>query len=177
MSFTNQMRHGTDWVLGFGTRLAETDLSSWYKDFTSRMPPTKLVQIDIGPKQIGCNYPIEVEAVADLKPTLITLLETAQGLYPREAVREGVIGATLAERTTHKEAPVANQISGEFPMNPTRILRDLHDHIPANSFVVTNVGWNENGLARQYDISMPGTLITLDGSVTMGFGSPAALGM
>lgn len=62
-------------------------------------------------------------------------------------------------------------------MNPARILKDLHDHIPADSFVVTDVGWNKNGLAQQYDISVPGTFITPSGFATMGFGSPAALGV
>lgn len=177
MPFTNQMCRGADWILGLGTRFAEADSSSWYEDFTFRMPPTKLIQIDIDPEQIGRNYPVEIGAAADLKSALTTLLEAARRLYPRGVVREGVTGTILAERAARKEALVANQTSGEFPMNPARILKDLHDHIPADSFVVTDVGWNKNGLAQQYDISVPGTFITPSGFATMGFGSPAALGV
>ena len=104
MPFTNQMCRGADWILGLGTRFAEADSSSWYEDFTFRMPPTKLIQIDIDPEQIGRNYPVEIGAVADLKSALTTLLEAARRLYPRGVVREGVTGTILAERAARKEA-------------------------------------------------------------------------
>ena len=42
---------------------------------------------------------------------------------------------------------------------------------------MTDVGWNKNGLAQQYDIVVPGTFLTPGGFATMGFASPAALGV
>ena len=62
-------------------------------------------------------------------------------------------------------------------MNPARILKDLRDTVPPETMIVTDVGWNKNGLAQQYDITVPGTFITPGGFATMGFGSPAALGV
>ena len=60
MEFTNQMCREADWILGLGTRFTEADSSSWYEEYTFRMPPTKLMQIDIDPEQIGRNYPVEI---------------------------------------------------------------------------------------------------------------------
>src|ERR1700722_8004516 len=59
-----------DWVLGIGTRFKEADCSSWYRDYTFNMPPTRLIHIDIEPSEIGRNFPTEIGVVADLKQAL-----------------------------------------------------------------------------------------------------------
>ncbi|MFV0407209.1 MAG: thiamine pyrophosphate-binding protein [Propioniciclava sp.] len=176
MPYTNQMCREADWILGLGTRFAEADASSWYEEYTFRMPPTKLIQIDIDPEQIGRNYPVEIGAVAELKSALGVLVAVAKRLYPEPVKRAGVTEAILAERATRKQGLVPDQTSTEFPMNPARILADLRTAIPEDSYIVTDVGWNKNGLAQQYDIVVPGTFLTPGGFATMGFGSPGALG-
>jgi acetolactate synthase I/II/III large subunit len=71
-----------DWVLGLGTRFKEADCSSWYRNFTFNIPPTRLMHIDIEPSEIGRNFPTELGVVADLKEALTTLLQVARELYP-----------------------------------------------------------------------------------------------
>ena len=177
VQFTNEQCLAADWILGLGTRFAEADASSWYTDFTFEMPPTKLMQIDIDPEQIGRNYPVEIGAVAELKAALQVLLKVARRLAPDGVRRPELLDAITAERATRREGFLADQTSDEFPMNPARILADLRDAIPAESYVVTDVGWNKNGVGQQYDITVPGTFITPGGFATMGFGSAAALGV
>jgi acetolactate synthase I/II/III large subunit len=177
MEFTNQMCREADWILGLGTRFTEADSSSWYEEYTFRMPPTKLMQIDIDPEQIGRNYPVEIGAVADLKSALGVLVKVAKRVHQERVQRPGQLQSILDERADRKEGFVADQTSDEFPMNPARILADLRTTIPSDAFIVTDVGWNKNGLAQQYDIVVPGTFLTPGGFATMGFGSPAALGV
>lgn len=177
VEFTNKMCLDADWILGLGTRFAEADSSSWYEEYTFKMPPTKLMQIDIDPEQIGRNYPVEIGAVAELKAALGVLVKVAKRLYPQGVKRPELVKSITDERATRKAGFVADQISDEFPMNPARILADLRTAIPEESFIVTDVGWNKNGLAQQYDIVVPGTFITPGGFATMGFGSPGALGV
>ncbi len=175
--FTNAQCLAADWILGLGTRFAEADASSWYENQTFSMPPTRLVQIDIDPEQIGRNFPVEIGAVADLQAALHVLLKVARRMHPQGITRPGLTEKILAERAARKQSLVADQTSQEFPMNPARILADLRAAIPSDALVVTDVGWNKNGLAQQYDIVVPGTFITPGGYATMGFGSPAALGV
>lgn len=177
VEFTNKMCLDADWILGLGTRFAEADASSWYEEFTFKMPPTKLMQIDIDPEQIGRNYPVEIGAVAELKSALGVLVKVAKQLYPEGVKRPELVQSIVDERATRKQGFSADQTSTEFPMNPARILADLRTAIPEDSFIVTDVGWNKNGLAQQYDIVVPGTFVTPGGFATMGFGSPAALGV
>jgi acetolactate synthase-1/2/3 large subunit len=47
---------------------------------------------------------------------------------------------------------------------------------PEDGIVVTDVGWNKNGLAQQFPIFKPMTHLTPSGLATMGFGPAAAIG-
>jgi acetolactate synthase I/II/III large subunit len=49
--------------------------------------------------------------------------------------------------------------------------------VPDNGYIVTDVGWNKNGVGQQFPITVPGTFITPSGLATMGFGPAAALGV
>ena len=62
-------------------------------------------------------------------------------------------------------------------MRPERILGELRTAVPEDGFIVTDVGWNKNGVAQQFSITVPGTFITPSGLATMGFGPAAVLGV
>src|SRR5260221_9402136 len=62
-------------------------------------------------------------------------------------------------------------------MRPERILRELRKAVPEDGYIVTDVGWNKNGVGQQFPISVPGTFITPSGLATMGFGPAAVLGV
>jgi acetolactate synthase-1/2/3 large subunit len=49
--------------------------------------------------------------------------------------------------------------------------------VPEDGFIVTDVGWNKNGVGQQFPITVPGTFITPSGLATMGFGPSAVLGV
>ena len=67
--------------------------------------------------------------------------------------------------------------SDQFPLRPERILSELRKAIPEDGFIVTDVGWNKNGVAQQFSFTVPGTFITPSGLATMGFGPAAVLGV
>ena len=67
--------------------------------------------------------------------------------------------------------------SDRFPLRPERILTDLRDALPADAVLVTDVGWNKNGVAQCYELPPQGRFITPGGVSTMGFGPAAAVGV
>jgi acetolactate synthase I/II/III large subunit len=67
--------------------------------------------------------------------------------------------------------------SDAFPLRPQRILADLRDTLPADAVLVTDVGWNKNGVAQCYELPALGRFITPGGASTMGFGPAAAVGI
>jgi acetolactate synthase-1/2/3 large subunit len=175
LELANAYAREADVVLAIGTRFAETDASSWHPDHTWRFPPSKLIQIDIDPAEIGRSYPVEIGAVANTALAVAAITEAVSQTRSvkisrgdlRERVRAARAGAFAAARSD----------SDAFPLRPQRILADLHDALPASAVLVTDVGWNKNGVAQGYELPAAGRFITPGGASTMGFGPAAAVGV
>jgi len=165
-----------DWVLGLGTRFKEADCSSWYRDYTFNIPPTRLIHIDIEPSEIGRNFSTEIGAVADLKQALQVLTQVAREIIPapRKAAK---MADTIAK--FRREFIASNQhmaTSDAFPLMPERILAEVRAQLPRDAIITTDVGWNKNGVGQQFPVYTPGSVLTPGGFATMGFGPPAAIG-
>jgi acetolactate synthase-1/2/3 large subunit len=164
-----------DLILATGTRLAEANSSSWDPRFTFSIPPTRLIHVDIDPAEIGRNYPTDLGAVADARLALEAIAEAAKGKphARRPGLRQTIAGGRkeFSSRWDHQWS------SDQYPLRPERILSELHKAVPKDGFIVTDVGWNKNGVAQQYPIDVPGTFITPSGLCTMGFGPAAVLGV
>jgi acetolactate synthase-1/2/3 large subunit len=171
----NEKCRTADVILAIGTRLAEANSSSWDPRFTFNIPPTRLIHIDADASEIGRNFPTELGVLADARLALGILAGRAKGVNVRSR------GALRAEIARGRRAFAANWAdhysSNQYPMRPERILRELRAAVPDNGYIVTDVGWNKNGVGQQFPITVPGTFITPSGLATMGFGPAAALGV
>ena len=172
----NRMTRDADWILALGTRFAEADCSSWEEQYTFKIPGAKLMQIDIDPAELGRNYPLEIGAIADLKPAIAALVEAAKRLAPKGVRRPEMLAEIAVERAAFRAANAEAVASEAWPMRPERILAEVREVLPADAIITTDVGWNKNGMAQQMDILTPGSVFTPGGFATMGFGAPAALG-
>ncbi|SFC20551.1 thiamine pyrophosphate-binding protein [Tropicimonas isoalkanivorans] len=178
MKFTNEQTLKADWILALGTRFKEADSSSWYPEYTFNIGEgaTRLIHIDIEPQEIGRNYPTEIGVVADLKAALKVLNKVAREMLPEGRKAPGLDEKIAAERTAFAEKNTEMQTSDAYPMMPERILADLRAAMPRDAILTSDVGWNKNGVAQQFDIYEPGSILIPGGFATMGFGPPAAIG-
>ena len=176
LEFTHSLTNNADVILGLGTRFAEADSSSWYQGVTFNPDHTTFLQIDIDPSEIGRNFPVKIGAIADLKLALRQILEAAKAICP-EGKKNPELRAKIAEaKASFKASNVAISTDDRFPMTPQRILKDVKDVIPEDACIFTDVGWNKNGVAQQFDINIPGSIHHSSGLATMGFGASAVLG-
>ena len=172
---SNEKCRTADLILAVGTRLAEANSSSWYPEHTFAIPPTRLIHIDADVAEVGRNFSTELGVVADAKLALAELARVAKGRKHRDR-------GSLREQIAHGRRDFSSNWatewnSDQFPMRPERILSELRKALPEDGFVVTDVGWNKNGVAQQFPITVPGTFITPSGLATMGFGAGAVLGV
>jgi acetolactate synthase-1/2/3 large subunit len=171
----NEKCRTADVMVAVGTRFAEANSSSWDPRFTFNIPPTRLVHIDVDETELGRNFPTELGVVADAKHALAALVRAAGGAKPRT---RGSLRLEIAQGRRAFAANWADQYSSDqYPMRPERILSELRQAVPEDGFIVTDVGWNKNGVGQQFPITVPGTFITPSGLATMGFGPAAALGV
>lgn len=175
----NEKCRTADLILATGTRLAEASSSSWDPRYTFSVPPTRLFHIDTDVAEIGRNLPTELGVVADAKLALGALVEAAKkrrqrgGLVDRSELRNEIAAARKAFAANWAD----HWVSDQYPLRPERILSEVRKAVPEDGFIVTDVGWNKNGVGQQFAITVPGTFITPSGLCTMGFGPSAALGV
>lgn len=165
-----------DLILAVGTRLAEADNSSWDRRFTFNVPPAKLIHIEVDHNELGRNFPTHIGAVSDSKSAMNAILTAAKALKPEGIHRDGLRETIRDGIDSFAEQWADQRVSDQFPLRPERILADVRETLPEDGLIVTDVGWNKNGVGQQFDITVPGTFITPGGFATMGFGPAAALG-
>ncbi|MFI7610859.1 thiamine pyrophosphate-binding protein [Nonomuraea terrae] len=175
LELTNAYARGADVVLALATRFAETDASSWDPRFTWDFSGSTLIQIDIDPAEIGRNYPAEIGAVADVGLAVRAIADAAKSHAPRS--RPDLRQQILQARSQLFSASQERGTSEDFPLRPERILADVREALPADAVLVTDVGWNKNGVAQCYELPPEGRFITPGGASTMGFGPAAAVGV
>jgi acetolactate synthase-1/2/3 large subunit len=169
----NRLASAADVILAVGTRFPETDSSSWEHGVTFGIPPTRLIHIDIDPHEPGRNYPTAIAATSDAALALDAVAEA----YGAPTPERGHDWARLRDEREAFLAPSrANAASGEFPLLPERILADVRRAIP-DAILVTDVGWNKNGVGQQYPVDTPDSFLTPGGFSTMGFGPAAVIGV
>jgi acetolactate synthase I/II/III large subunit len=174
--FINEKCREADYIFALGTRFAEADSSSWENEYTFNIPPTKVIQIDIDPNEIGRNYPVETGVVADLKQSLSILNRVAKEMLPEGREQEELKKEIMEDRKAFKESNKKFIEDSSYPMKPQRILEEVRNVLPKDALITTDVGWNKNGVGQQFPIYEAGTIFTPGGYATMGFGAPAALG-
>ena len=169
----NRLAAEADLILAVGTRFPETDSSSWEPGVTFDIPPTRLIHVDIDPHEPGRNYPTTIAATAEAGQALEAILEA----YGQPTPDRGFDwGSLRSERESFLAPSRANATSSDFPLLPERILADLRSAMP-DAILVTDVGWNKNGVAQQYPVDTPDSFLTPGGFSTMGFGPSAVLGV
>ncbi|WP_352398182.1 thiamine pyrophosphate-binding protein [[Clostridium] aminophilum] len=176
LEFTHKLTNNADVILGLGTRFAEADSSSWYQGVTFNPDTTEFMQVDIDPYQIGKNYPVSVGAVGDLKIALGQILDEVKKICPEGKNNPALRDEIAKAKADFKKSNEAISNDSRFPMTPQRILRDVKEALPEDAVIFTDVGWNKNGVAQEYDITIPGTIHHSSGLATMGFGASAVLG-
>lgn len=163
-----------DVILAIGTAFGEADCSSWRPEFTFAIPPSRLIQIDIQPQEIGKSYPAEIGIVGDAKLTLAAITAELRKTGPKpDAERAKLIAA---RKTSWAEEVGKTQADNGKPIHPARLLAEIIKAAPEDAIYVTDVGWNKNGAGQQLLVSRPNSFLTSGGMATMGFAPAAAIG-
>lgn len=170
----NETCRDADVILGVGTAFGEADCSSWLPDHTFAIPPTRLIQIDIQPQEIGKSYPAEIGIVGDAKLTLAALVAELKKNPPKPDAERA---ATIAQRKKAWQVEVGEtQSDAGTPIHPARLLAEIIKAAPSDAIYVTDVGWNKNGAGQQLLVQEPNSFLTSGGMATMGFAPAAAIG-
>jgi len=173
----NNMTKQADLILAVGTRFPETDSSSWVLGYTFAIPPTKLIHVDIDPQEIGKVFPVEIGIVGDARAVLRSMLKCARSDHAQsDRQKDPVVSRISEEKGAWLREIVKHQTADAVPIRPERILKEIREVLPRDGIILTDVGWNKNGVGQQFPIYLPRTQLAPGGLATMGFGPAGAVG-
>jgi acetolactate synthase I/II/III large subunit len=172
----NDATRNADVILAIGFSFDDRATSAWLDGYTLSIPPSRLIQIDIDPTEIGRNYPAEYGILGDAKTSLEFLAEAARGrLSPGRSLADWI--ARLEKgRAVWREYQDGLAQSDQMPLRPERMMRALSRAIPENAVVASDVGVHHNWIIQLMDTLRPRHLIHSWGFAAMGFATSGILG-
>jgi acetolactate synthase I/II/III large subunit len=170
----NELASKADVLLSVGCRFTDWSASSYRAGVTFAIPPSRLVQIDIDPREIGKNYPAEVALVGDAKAALADLLAALGRGTPSVP---DAYGAEIARRKSAWFEQIEEKSgSTNVPMTMARAVREVQAATKDDAIVVTGAGLPQGMVKQRWVTRQPRTHLTSGGFSTMGFELPAAIG-
>ena len=161
-----------DVILAVGTKLGPTDTAF---ENQSLLDPERqaIVQIDVEPRHAAWTFPVAQATIGDAKAVLAQLLEAARdaGIADNGWGSRRVAEAHESLGSWDIEA----SRSDEAPIDPRRLIRDLHLTLPDDAIVTCDAG--ENRLFMMHHFRTKGILEYLQPAAVggMGYAVPAAL--
>ncbi|MFL5796839.1 MAG: thiamine pyrophosphate-binding protein [Actinomycetota bacterium] len=173
----NELARDAHVLLAVGCRFVDWSSSSWRRGVTFSIPPTKLVQVDVDPREIGKNYPVEVGIVADARAALVDLLAAVEDAAPPVEFRDRpFFEAIQAAKGQWDEAQRPLRDSDASPMSMQRVMREVRAVLDRRAIVTTGAGLPQAVVRQSFPVYEPRTHLTSGGFSSMGFTVPAALG-
>jgi acetolactate synthase-1/2/3 large subunit len=171
----NQATRQADVLLALGARFDDRVSSGWVPGYTFAIPPTRLVQVDLDPEELGRNYPVHLGVAADVRTFLravLALVETGGGRPGRDAWRSQVAAwqRDWAEFNARRYRPEAT------PLQPEHVVRTLRRAVPRDGLVLVDVGVHHTWMVQPGPAWEPQTLLQSWGFAAMGFAVGGVLG-
>jgi acetolactate synthase-1/2/3 large subunit len=174
----NDICKNSDLILAVGTRFEESETSMWLPEFVFNPDTTKFIQIDIDPREVGKNYPVEVGLVGDAKTILNQIIEAVSPVQPAVAEsRSNNIEIVKQGKKLLKEKIEKTCVSSEVPINPRRVLRALERTMPDNTTMTLDPSWCRVGMLQQMDLNSQEDAYIVSGILPIGWSSSACIGI
>jgi acetolactate synthase-1/2/3 large subunit len=173
----NSLAVSADVVVSIGNRFTDWSASSYRKGVTFAIPPSRLIQIDVDPREIGKNYPVEVALVGDARAAVADLL-LALGPGGGPSTYRATPYFAEIQRLKRDWAAQLEMKSGSAatPMTMARAVREVQRATHEDAVVVTGAGLPQGMVKQRWVTRRPRTHLTSGGFSTMGFTLPAAIG-
>ncbi|HET6608375.1 MAG TPA: thiamine pyrophosphate-binding protein [Rhodopila sp.] len=173
----NEATKNADVILALGFSFDDRATSAWIDGYTLAVPPSRLIQIDIDPSEIGRNYPAELGILGDAKSSLAQMHQIAAS---RIGGRHAGAGAWLDKlrhgRSVWQDYQAGLAASDQMPVRPERLMQALSRALPDNAVIASDVGVHHNWIIQLFDAIRPRQLIHSWGFAAMGFATSGILG-
>ncbi len=172
-----KMTSEADIILAIGCRFADETASSYKEGVSFSIPPTKLIQIDLDPHEIGKNYPITVGIYGDAKACLNQIIEALdyEG-FSRNYEQSDYYKEIQQEKKLWFEYLNKHRDDSKIPIMISTVIREIRKFFERDAVIVTSSGNVQAQMLQELEFYEPRTCLTAGGFSTMGYSVPAAIG-
>jgi acetolactate synthase-1/2/3 large subunit len=173
----NDATKHADVILALGFTFDDRATSAWLDGYTLSIPPSRLIQIDIDPAELGRNYPAELPILGCARASLAFLNEMLR--YQTDAIpaaREPWLKRLRHGRKIWQDYQAPLATSDQIPLRPERLMRALSRALPDNAIIASDVGVHHNWIIQLFEALRPRHLIHSWGFAAMGFATSGILG-
>jgi len=171
----NKLALNSDVILAVGTTFSDETTSSYVPNVTFNIPPTKLIHMDIDPREIGKNYPTTVGINSDAKSGLASLMEALSHLGNRGDYHNSAHYKRMKQLKDQWISEIES-IRSETPMGIPNVVKILRESLPKSAIVSVSAGLPQEIMGQLWIASEPKTFLSSGGYSTMGFAFPAVMG-
>lgn len=171
----NHFSREADVLLAVGTRFAEQTASSYKHGESFTVPPTRILHIDLDPREIGKNYPVEVGVVADARAALAALAEALEERHRQIPDRREYILESASWKGRWRS--MIRERWDPDVLSMSQAIHILREVLPREAIVIASAGHPQIQMFQEFVAYEPRTWITPGGYSTMGFTVPAAIGV
>ena len=172
-----KMTSTADVIFAVGCRFADETASSYKDGVSFSIPPTKLIQIDVDPHEIGKNYPVTVGIIGDAKACLKQINEklNAEG-FSKNYESTDYFKEMQDEKKKWFEFIDKHRDDSKIPVMISTVLKEVRKFFDRDAVIVTSSGNIQAQMLQELEFYEPKTCITAGGFSTMGYSVPAAIG-
>ena len=166
--FTRETLNNSDLVIFLGCRAGSVTTEKWQYPNKKK----KIIHIDVDPSVINANYKSYISLIAEVKSTLIEAnkLVKAKDFKGDEIVKE------VKKKKFNKFNQLAN--SNDTPIKPERIIKELNDQLPKDTYIVVDPGTPCPYFAAYYNFNESGRyFVTNRAHCALGYALPASIGV
>jgi acetolactate synthase-1/2/3 large subunit len=173
----NEATKNADVILALGFTFDDRATSAWLDGYTLSIPPSRLIQIDIDPAELGRNYPAELPILGCARASLAFLNDMLRDQADTMTTgREAWLNRLRHGREVWQEYQGGLATSDQIPLRPERLMRALSRALPDNAIIASDVGVHHNWIIQLFDTLRPRHLIHSWGFAAMGFATSGILG-
>ncbi len=171
----NKLALDADVILAVGTTFSDETTSSYAPNVTFNIPPTKLIHMDLDPREIGKNYPTAVGINSDAKTGLASLHDSLSHLGKKADYHASAHYQRMKQLKDQWLGEIES-LRNQTPMGIPSAVKIMRDSIPKSAIVSVSAGLPQEIMAQLWITSEPRTFLSSGGYSTMGFAFPAAMG-
>ncbi|MBS7654246.1 thiamine pyrophosphate-binding protein [Candidatus Bathyarchaeota archaeon] len=171
--FNDRILAEADLILAVGCRFAALSTRWW----TNINPNALLIHVDVDPRVIGRNYPVELGIVGDAGKILAVMIEKARSLQDlgKSLRREWIKFIEFMKEDWRGSELYRKTFSEETPLKPQRVCAEIRKSCDRKTVFTLDAGNNKLWASTFLEIYEPYTWIQSGCFGPMGYALPAAI--